>query len=214
MFGGIFDGGTSSLSVGGVVSMLVAVLGSGIAIKLMDDFIDRRIDALAGVSTWAARIGDGAVAYALVALTIGMLVDASVAGPLFLSAYAVGMAHELGRRLPTGLLGWHESVIAVGLAALLGGVIATGAALAVVTFVQCMDDVLDARTDRLRGSRSLVRTLGVVETLLLGLAAFIVASALAPLLTAAVVVVTATLERLAARTAPGLDGGSLRGWPS
>lgn len=213
MFGGIFDGDVGALSAAQAATTVVAVLAAGMAIKLMDDFIDRRMDALAGVRTWAARLGDGTLPYALAALGVGMLVDASVAGPLFLSAYAVGMSHDLRRRQPSGLLGWHESALAVGVGALLAGLIPTAAALAAITFVQCVDDVADAHTDRLRGHRSFVRSLGAVETLLLGLAALIVACALAPLLATAVVAATAAVEWVAGRTAPGVDGRRLRGWP-
>lgn len=188
MFGGTLDGAFSA------VATLAAVFSVGLAIKLMDDFIDRRMDGVAGVTTWAGRLGDGSLPYCMAALTVALLIDAPVAGTLFLAAYAVGMTHDLTRRLPLGLLGWQESAVALVVGTLLGGPLPMLAALAAVVFVQCADDLVDAEGDRRRGHRSLVVMLGPVETALLGLAALIVACSLTPLVTTAVVIGTAGVE--------------------
>lgn len=193
MFGGTLEG------IFSVAATAAAVLFTGAAIKLMDDFVDRRMDAWAGVTTWAGQLGDGALPYSMAALAIALLIDARSAGTLFLAAYSLGMAHELRRTLPSGLLGWHESVIALSVGALLGGPLPMAAALAAMVFVQCIDDLDDAETDRLRGQRSFVVAFGRWETIMLAAAALIVASALAPLLTTAVVVCTAIVEWLTGR---------------
>ncbi len=145
MFGGTFD---PDLSMPALFACVCAV---GIAVKLMDDFIDRRLDAVGGVTTWASVVGDGVLPYAMFTLAVAMLISGRLAGTLFLAAYTLGMAHDLRRKLPSGLEGWHESVLALSLGALLGGVGRMVASLAVLTFVQCVDDVVDDDADRVAG---------------------------------------------------------------
>lgn len=193
MFGDTLDGLVDVLAIG------AAVLLTGVAIKLMDDTIDRRMDALAGVQTWAGRLGDGAMPYGMAALATALLIDAPLSGTLFLAAYSLGMAHDRGRTLPSGLSGWQESALALVAGAILGGPVRMAAALAVVVLVQCGDDLLDADGDRLRGHRSFVAMLGRMETALLGLSALIVATALEPLVTTAVISCTAAVEWASSR---------------
>lgn len=200
MFGGTFD---PDLSMPALFACVCAV---GIAVKLMDDFIDRRLDAVGGVTTWASVVGDGVLPYAMFTLAVAMLISGRLAGTLFLAAYALGMAHDLRRKLPSGLEGWHESVLALSLGALLGGVGRMVASLAVLTFVQCVDDVVDDDADRVRGSRSLVALIGRTETMLLAVVALVVAASLAPRMTTAALVATAVVlhaaDWLAMRYAP------------
>src|SRR5690606_29875589 len=101
--GAIFESGPAA------ARLLAAVAAAGVAIKLMDDYLDQELDALLGRRTLAAAVGPGAVAYAMAALALAMLLDGPAAGSLFLAAYAVGMAHDPAGRLPTGLAGWQEA---------------------------------------------------------------------------------------------------------
>lgn len=213
MFGGTLEGppGAGFGSPAAAVAAVAAVFAAGVAIKLMDDFVDRHVDALGGTVTWAGRMGDGALPYAMAALAVSMLLDASVGGTLFLAAYALGMAHDGRRRLPSGLLGWHESLAAAAAGALLAGPWRMAASLAALTFVQCVDDLIDAGADARRGRRSLVAALGTIETCLLGLAALVVAEALAPIVTTAVVVCSACVVGLTSRLAPAA-GRRRSGW--
>ncbi|MBO8140980.1 MAG: hypothetical protein H0Z37_02210 [Firmicutes bacterium] len=200
MFAATFDGWS------GVARMLAAVLFTGLAVKLMDDCLDRDTDELAGRITLAARTGDGAMAYALAALAAAALADGVRAGTLFLAAYAVGMSHDWRRRLPSGLCGWHESALAVAAGSVLAGPWAMLAALAAIFAVQCIDDLADAAEDRLRGARSLVFRLGAVETAGLGVAALLLGLAIEPLFVTSVVA--------AAPVIGGVMEWSARRWPA
>lgn len=189
-----------------LVETLAAVVAAGVAIKLMDDDLDREDDRLAGKATVAAALGPGTGAYALAALAVAMLLDARVAGPLFLSAYAVGMAHAPGQRLPTGLAAWHESILAAGAGMLLAGVRPMMVSVAAMVFVQCADDLLDRAEDRRSARPSLITRLGPVETGLLGAAALLVGVSLAPGLMTAVIVAAVLVDGSCRRLGERLAG--------
>lgn len=198
---------------------LLSALASGTAVKLMDDFVDREEDARGGAVTWVGRLGDGVLPYAMAALCLALLIDAPLAGTLFMAAYALGMACDWERMLPTRLRGWHEALLAVALGALLAGPGRMAASLAALTFVQCADDLADVDEDVRLGRRSLAAMMGKVETGLLGAGALVVAAALAPLTTTAVIVATAAVSHVvekldAGGRAHGCGAESARGrWP-
>ncbi|HEY8417054.1 MAG TPA: hypothetical protein VIK93_03340 [Limnochordales bacterium] len=179
----------------GVVQLAAAVVAAGVAIKLMDDWLDRELDALTGRVTLAAALGNGVIAYALAALAIGMLLQPPVAGTLFLAAYALGMAHDATRRLPTGLAAWQELLLAVGAGMLLAGPYVMVASMVAMIFVQCADDLLDWAEDRRRGLRSWAERLGRVETALVAGIALLVGFVLAPVLMGAVIVAAVLVDR-------------------
>jgi len=195
--GAIFDGWKWYAAV----RLLGAVLAAGAAIKLMDDYLDRDMDALAGRRTLAARLGAGTVAYALAALALGMLLEPKTAGSLFLAAYGLGMGHEPGRRLPSGLTAWQESIGAVAAGTVLAGPAPMAASLLAMVVVQCADDLIDLAGDRRRGHRSWAVRLGTVETGLLGLAALLTGLVLAPLLMIVVIAAAALTDALFHRMA-------------
>ncbi len=192
-----------------LVRLAGAVIAAGLAIKLMDDYLDREFDALVGRRTVAAWLGPGTVAYALAALAVATLLEAQAAGTLFLASYAVGMAHEPGRRLPTGLTAWQESLLAAVLGLVLGGFAAMCSATAAMFFVQCADDFRDAASDRMAGGQTLASRLGRVETGMLAVAALLVALAINPLLAIVVAAGAALVDALlrwAARRLPPMPG--------
>lgn len=147
-----------------------AVILSGVAIKVLDDYLDRR--------DW--EDDRAAPAYALLALSAGVALAPGLASSLFLAAYAVGMLMDLDQRYPTGLAGWQEILIVV-----LGGLLLTGwremlGSLALMVAVQSGDDLLDWTTDRTHGRLTMVNRLGFGECVFLGLLAVAMALCLAP----------------------------------
>lgn len=190
MFAGTFE------ALIGAVRLPASVLAAGVAIKLMDDFLDGAGDRRAGTVTVAARIGAGVLPYCLLALTVALLVEPRVAGALFLGAYAIGMAHDLDRRLPTGLRGWQESLLAAGISVIGAGWAVATAGVATMLFVQCVDDLADSEDDRVRSQANLAHALGPVETAFVATASAIVAVGLAPSLTVSVIVAVPVIEWL------------------
>lgn len=178
-----------------------AVAGTGAAVKLMDDQLDRAADGLTSSPSSAASLGPGAVPYALASLLLGALLRPDAAAGLFFSAYAAGMADDARRPLPTGLPAWTESVGALAVAGIAAGAVTGGAALALIVFVQCVDDIVDEEQDGAAGARNFTRDLGAVETRLLALACLLVAISLSPALSLAVFVAMAFLDAVFAKAA-------------
>lgn len=193
-----------------------AILLIGFAIKLMDDFMDLRMDAQYGVPSLAVRLGEATLPYSMFLLALGGLLDPRVAMTLFLSSYAVGMAVELNRVLPSGLTGWQEGLLATAVGALFAGLWVQVWSLAVMGFVQCVDDIDDAQRDRLSGNSNLVRRWGLGEIRLAALGLLGVAAFMNPIHTAltvcAVAVVEAVVWRLATQRSSQGPSSYPRGW--
>lgn len=164
MFGGISE--TALPAWATLVRDLGAAFLTGLAVKIMDDFMDAPLDQCRGLQTVAQRLGTASLPYALAAIAAGAALNHRWAISLFLASYALGMAVDLGRRLPTGLLGYQEALVALGASLVLYGPVRTAAAVAIVTAIQMTDDLLDWREDRLAGGGALTRKLGLFEALL------------------------------------------------
>jgi hypothetical protein len=160
---------------------LGAVAAAALAVKLMDDGLDLERDRTAGFPNWAAPLGRGAPAYALLALAAACALSASRAVPLFLAAYAVGMGRSIERQ-PSGLPGWVEGALALALAWLLFGLVRAAASAAAMIALQWTDGLLDWRADA--GYR--VPPLAPVPLAALAAAAWTATAALDPLLAATV----------------------------
>lgn len=152
--------------------LLVASLGSGVAIKLMDDDLDDT--AVPG------GVRQGRVAYALMAFLIGVLASPGWAAATLAAAYAVGMGRDWRDRMPSRLTGWQESLIAIGIGGIAAGP-AEAAAILAVGALNIIDHVVD--NDPLEWG------LSVSEALLLAVVALGVGAWLRPgaVLTAALV---------------------------
>lgn len=164
MFGGISEATLPAWAT--LVRDLGAAFLTGLAVKIMDDFLDAPLDQCRGLRTVAQRLGTASLPYALAAVAAGAALNHRWAISLFLASYALGMAVNLGRQLPTGLLGYQEALVALGACLVLYGPVRTVAAVAIVTAIQITDDLVDWREDRLAGGGVITRKLDRFETLL------------------------------------------------
>ena len=188
-----------------------AVLFTGVAVRLMDDFLDLRFDVCEGAETLAVRLGEGSIAYALISFALGAMVHPEAAVALMVGAYAVGMAGDIGRRLPSGLSGYQESAVLLLLAALFLPWRTLLWAVASMLCVQLLDDLEDLALDRITGNPNLARRIGVVEAHMLALVALLTAALAHPAGTAAVFVATALIG-WGCQAALGRSGSRWRRW--
>lgn len=151
------------------LSRLLAIILVGILIKLMDDYLDYADEAdnesLGGILL--SRISRGVLPYLLIILILGLYLDFTLTSALFLSAYSVGMTGQGLRLLPSGATNIAESILAILLGGLIAGPGLMTLSLAAITAVQAADDLLDAKIDGLRGSRSWYYRFGARETLII-----------------------------------------------
>jgi len=162
----------------------MAALAAAVAIRLMDEQLDKYGDELAFRFTVARFLGDSTTSYALLAFCLSALLAAKAAAVLFLAAYAVGMTGDWQQRLPSGLPAGLEIIIVI-----LIGIWGTGPAAMIWGFcfmagLQCLDDYVDLKLDALAGQRNLCRLLGSGETLMIGIYLLVCAFRLSPGLTA------------------------------
>lgn len=160
------------LTLSELLAQVLAAVAVAAAVRFLDDAVDGHRDSpLKGFSS--SLLGEGGrVAYALFFFALAVVFDRGWAVTLFLAAYAVGMASEPGRALPSGLPSWVESAVAAIVSLGGFGLPATISSLAAVASVQAVDDLVDRKKDRLEGRRgNWALALGVptVSCLLVGL---------------------------------------------
>lgn len=149
----------------------LSVLVIGIAVKLLDDCVDGEERTLFGLAP------AGAAVYAVLAAVVGTALAPPVALPLFAAAYAMGMMHEPGERLPSGLPAWLEAAFVLAAAAAVAGTARTAQALLVIATLQALDDLIDFRRDAATPHRNWAHRIGCVETALIGLICLTLATA-------------------------------------
>ncbi|MDT8901408.1 hypothetical protein [Anaeroselena agilis] len=154
----------------GVTTATLAATLCSLAIKLTDDWLDRDRDAAVGRVNWSAKLGVGAMVYAALFLALAAGINASVSLALFFASYVVGMFTDLGRRLPSRLTGWQESLLVMAAGTALCGWRTMLFAALFVSAVQLIDDCVDRAGDRLAGQRNFACRFGAAECLLGGLA--------------------------------------------
>ncbi|MDR3591411.1 MAG: hypothetical protein P4N41_17285 [Negativicutes bacterium] len=139
------------------------------AVKLTDDFLDRDVDCSGGRANWAVRLGPGAMVYAVLLLALAAGFCPRVSLSLFFASYCIGMFNDLTVLLPSRLKGWQESLLVLTLGVILFDWRTVVFALLFVASVQCFDDCVDMRSDRLCGQRNLACRFGPVVCLTGGL---------------------------------------------
>ncbi|PZN08712.1 MAG: hypothetical protein DIU69_09680 [Bacillota bacterium] len=196
---------------------VAAVALVAVALRLLDDVVDREVDRATGRPNWAEGLGAAATAYALAALATAAALSARDTLSLFWAGYAWGMAHDGTARLPLGLTARQETALALVLSLATVGLAHTLGAVALVGSIQLLDDWLDLRTDRelvAPGAvpRNWAGRLGRMEAFLLGVALGLAAAARDPLQAVTAWAVAALFMARSARRgghplAPGPGGG-------
>jgi len=174
-------------------SLIVELLGifmAGLTIKMMDDWLDVEYDQCVGKHTLAIQLGRACLPYTLLCMGIAMALAPEVALALFLTAYAVGMGHDLREKMPTHLPGWVESLFVMGIAIWCSGLALAGWALFVMVTIQVLDDIMDLQQDRRSGQNNLANRFGLVEVTLAMFISLLAAVLIAPMQTVEVLVAT------------------------
>lgn len=172
-----------------LIRTAVCILLMGGVIRLMDDFLDLRYDVFEGALTLATRLGEGTLPYTLLGFAIAVMLDSQTAAALMAGAYAVGMAGDFDRQLPSGLAGYQEGALAL-VAALVFLPLATVVwALFAMFSVQVFDDLDDLAVDQRTGNPNIARRWGIMEARMAAIAGLVAAGLIMPIETAAVYVV-------------------------
>ncbi|NLY51403.1 MAG: hypothetical protein GX063_00655 [Firmicutes bacterium] len=161
MSGAIFD-----LPMLSLIRSALACFFTGTAVKLMDDYLDAPFDQMIGKRTWAAELEEGALPYALAALSLGAAAHPVWSVTLFWASYTMGMRGDLTRPLSLGLTGWQEALILGLLAFLFFDWQEMLTSWTAIFALQAIDDLRDRREDRLTGAGNWAVKWGVVETAL------------------------------------------------
>jgi len=158
-----------SLAIFDGAGIVISVILCSMAVKLVDDFLDRDFDTRAGCLNFSKKLGRGAIVYGMLFLSLGASMNASVTMPLFLASYCIGMCNDLKKVFTSGFSGIQESLLVFILGLLLWGWRSMLFSMFFIFSMQLFDDYLDIYTDQLAGYRNLAYRMGKVECLLLSL---------------------------------------------
>ncbi len=155
-----------------------------LAIKLLDDYLDREEDGDDHRFCLADVMGEGILAYALLLYAVAARLSPEWTFTIFLSSYACGMLGSNDWLLPTGVPAWIEIVCTLLLGLLLTDWREMLSSWLLVSGVHLLDDVLD---EKRQGQQVAVKNLayrwGRIEACLLGIMFSLSALFLAPLKT-------------------------------
>ncbi len=146
-----------------------SVLFCCIAVKLIDDTLDKDYDSKVEYHNFATTLGPGAMVYAILSLALAASINASISIPLFLASYSIGMFHDVKQLFPSGLSGLQESVGIFFIGVLLWGWQSMLFSILFIFSIQLFDDYIDIHRDQLAGYRNFAHCMGKVECLLLAI---------------------------------------------
>jgi len=149
--------------------IVIPVILCSIAVKLVDDFLDRDLDTRAGCSNFSNTFGNGAIVYGMLSLSLAASMNASVSIPLFLASYSIGMFNDFKKTFTSGLSGLQESLLVFILGVMLWGWQNMLFSIFFIFSIQLFDDYVDIYTDQLAGYRNFAHRIGKVECLLLSI---------------------------------------------
>ncbi len=148
----------------------------GIVIKLMDDYLDQEIDRLNDRNTLSMKLGRAVVPYSLMLLSFATLIDYLLTISLFWSSYIVGMGMGMDQdNLPTGLKVYQEVVLMIILGFIVLDYELFLFSLAIISFIQLLDDYIDYHLEEYINRSSFINYLGKYGTLLLAIITLMIA---------------------------------------
>ena len=158
-----------SFAIFETASTMIAVILCSIAVKLIDDFLDKEIDACADCKNFANLLGSGVIVYGMLSLSLAASINAAVSLPLFLASYSIGMFNDFKKTFISGLSGMHESLLIFFLGVILHGWHSMLFSLVFIFSIQLFDDYLDINTDQPASCRNIAQRIGKIECLLLAI---------------------------------------------
>lgn len=142
----------------------LAVFLTGIVIKLTDDYLDQLIDKGNSDLSLSAKLKEAVLPYCLLVYSIALLLNYQITLAFFLAAYIVGMFGDLNRPLTFGLKGYQECLLVLIISIAFLGFRISLLAIIVMLIIQVIDDFIDLKEDKKRGSNNLVAKFGKIET--------------------------------------------------
>ncbi|MCK8827959.1 hypothetical protein MWH25_09430 [Natroniella acetigena] len=157
-----------------ILDTIATVFLVGLVIKIMDDYLDQEIDRLNERKTLAIKLQRGVVPYTLLLFSFAVLINYQLTISLFWASYIIGMGIS-NNSLPTGLKSYQEVLIMLGLGFLVLQWKLFLFTLAIILFIQLIDDFIDFHLEDYINRDNFVNYLGEWGTILLALLSLIIA---------------------------------------
>lgn len=135
--------------------------------------MDQDIDNIGKKRNLFFTVKYGGLPYALLLLSFAFVLDPIVALSLFLSSFSLGMGWELTAKMPSGLYGYQESIVAFLLGFMLFKINMVSS-MSIIISIQLWDDVMDYSSDKIN-KKNIAFLLGKIECFLLAIVFFLFA---------------------------------------
>ncbi len=147
-------------------SKLLAVLGTGLVIKTMDDLLDEKDVRLL---PYLRVLGPGVIAYSAAVFSLALALDFQSAFGLFWASYSLGMLKAPKQKLPTLVKAWGEIILGVILMLIFLGAFQSIWSLLIIGAVHLADDLVDFKRDKQVKAANTATKIGRLECFLLTL---------------------------------------------
>lgn len=126
-----------------LLAFFFAALLTGVAVKIMDDYVDEESDLLSNRPNLCHRYGRDITVYGFWSLLAAAAIELPTATGLFAAAYAVGMAFRDTSIYLSRLSNLGEGTLSIAFSILVAGFSTTAVALSLMAAIQLWDDWLD-----------------------------------------------------------------------
>ncbi|MGM0502590.1 MAG: hypothetical protein ACQERJ_08655 [Bacillota bacterium] len=147
-----------------ILQTSLAVLCTGLVIKLMDDYLDQELDQLNNNYTLAAKYERRIVPYTLLLFSLAVLCDYKLAIALFWSSYIVGMGNNKSKAT-RGLKSYQEIIVLLALGLMLLEAQQFLFSLLIILFIHTIDDYIDYYREKHISSDNYINYLGQTGTM-------------------------------------------------
>ena len=151
-----------------LIHKLLASFFTGLAIKIIDDLLDKELDISQGKITWCQKAGQGCFVYATLSLGLAASLNTALSITLFSSAYLIGMIREPRAKQTLNIPAWLE-ILAVSIICIyVFGWLELFASLTIIGSIDLLDDLLDDFNDSTK-FKKLQKTIGMIVLLLIAM---------------------------------------------
>ena len=143
---------------------MLAVLFTGLVIKLMDDYLDQEIDRLNNRNSLAVKLKRGIVPYSLLLFSFAVLCNYKLSIALFWASYIVGMGMDR-TKVKIKLKAYQELIVLLIIGFWLLETTQFLFSLLIILFIQAVDDYRDYYREKYINKDNLINYLGLGGTL-------------------------------------------------
>ena len=139
----------------------------GIVIKLMDDFLDKKIDNILDKHNYALILKNSILPYTILLTILALYLNMKEGITFFAASYVLGMTKDYDKKLPTNVFAWQESLIVFIFSIIYISFLDTIYAIILIFLLQLIDDLIDLKDDNYINEFNYIELMGTTPGIIL-----------------------------------------------